>query len=638
MKRKHDASSFQKCVGLGVSDAAVRAILKRLHNTGESSQKSENLEKRFPELLPCLQSITIGNAEIFVTDLEKYLSLLGDRCPAIVSAVEKFVLPQMSREQNEIPGILYLDECTPGNPIRPDNERRSWCVYFTWLPLALLRKEAYWFPVSVLRTDEGVELEGGVANYMKQILLSMEPFFIGCRIGAVMIPTSQVFLLADEAALKLASSSKGASGLKPCLKCQVLSRDRRDVEGYVSICEPDPSRFPPRSEAEVLASLRFLLDCKRQGMAKTKLQKYETLAGCHADEYVWLLDEKLRARMPWSHVLYDPMHVLWNNGIICQEVAYFFDRASILVSNLRENLVAFLQGWKPTRQLGGAFTESQLKKLISKKLLRRDCDYKGDANQTLELLPLLTFYGEKVLLPIHPTLGPETKSLTALCDVANQVLDAKQRPLAAEDLTCLVTKHVRAFLEVYTPDHLRPKHHYACHLQGCMAETKACVDCWVCERKNKTFKAKIAPNLKRLTDFSKSALIRFLEIDLHRMTETPLVASTVGLSKEYVDIGGDLYKVAREIKHNVFGNVRIGDFVLCDEETAFKVLACLQTKKDDTFFLLLQCLLPLEAGNRMRWSNWRLTDRSQVLPLECVNLAMRSSWALESEETVCILR
>ena len=50
--------------------------------------------------------------------------------------------------------LIYLDEITPGNPLRPDNKRKIMAFYASWLELGdRLRLEEYWLTLGVLRTS-----------------------------------------------------------------------------------------------------------------------------------------------------------------------------------------------------------------------------------------------------------------------------------------------------------------------------------------------------------------------------------------------------------------------------------------------------------------------------------------------------
>ena len=50
-----------------------------------------------------------------------------------------------------------------------------------------------------------------------------------------LLQTTELFLVADEGALELSTDIKGASGLRPCLKCDVVSRARDGLPGLASV-------------------------------------------------------------------------------------------------------------------------------------------------------------------------------------------------------------------------------------------------------------------------------------------------------------------------------------------------------------------------------------------------------------------
>ena len=68
-----------------------------------------------------------------------------------------------------------MDEVTPGNVIAPDNRRKSYLVYFAWLPLSLLRRDLLWLPVSVARHDSLQKLSGGLPRFFNHCLQRLQP-------------------------------------------------------------------------------------------------------------------------------------------------------------------------------------------------------------------------------------------------------------------------------------------------------------------------------------------------------------------------------------------------------------------------------------------------------------------------------
>lgn len=126
--------------------------------------------------------------------------------------------------------------------------------------------------------------------------------------------------------------------------------------------------------------------------------------------------------------------------------------------------------------------------LVNKHVLKLHSDYyRGDANQTASLLPLLAYLAE-VTLCDTPELYLECQSLKALNNMANAVLQAKATPQNFDFIRTLQESHLRAFKESYGSDAFRPKHHYNLHVEEQVLRQRMLLGCWPTERKNKTFK------------------------------------------------------------------------------------------------------------------------------------------------------
>ena len=116
--------------------------------------------------------------------------------------------------------ILYCDETTPGNPLRLDQLKKYMAVYCTFKDWGsiMLRHDAMWLPIAVLRTKEIKKVRGGWPSalrlLLRQLLLGDGNIRTGVPIPALgivlYIKVSNV--LADEDALKQVWSSMGANG------------------------------------------------------------------------------------------------------------------------------------------------------------------------------------------------------------------------------------------------------------------------------------------------------------------------------------------------------------------------------------------------------------------------------------------
>ena len=119
--------------------------------------------------------------------------------------------------------ILYCDEVTPGNPLRPDNRRiiHSWYYSIRELGQETLCHAEAWMPLGVLRSVVAKTVRGKMSAVLR-VLLSR--FFVGpdgMSTAGVVLPfpgEPTVFfaklgnILGDEAALKSLWASNGAAG------------------------------------------------------------------------------------------------------------------------------------------------------------------------------------------------------------------------------------------------------------------------------------------------------------------------------------------------------------------------------------------------------------------------------------------
>jgi hypothetical protein len=207
--------------------------------------------------------------------------------------------------------------------------------------------------------------------------------------------------------------------------------------------------------------------------------------------------------------------------------------------------------------------------LFHHKLLRKDSDYKGDAVQTLEILPLLAFFASQELQYCQE-LAPNIQSLVALWHVTTHILNAKQNIDAIHGLQRLQEIHLEYFVQAYSEEKVRPKHHFAGHIEQQALEKGVLLDCFPGERKNKTFKNVLCPNISRLQGFEKAVLLRWLEYDLQSL-ET--FTDNVLLLAQFESIGN--VRVGKGLRC-YWGEIKAGHILLLNETTAVEVLGCTQ--------------------------------------------------------------
>ena len=191
--------------------------------------------------------------------------------------------------------ILYVDEITPGNPLRPDNKRNIMAIYASWLELGdFLRTEEAWLTLGIMRTSIMKTIRGGVSSAVKTVLRAL---FVGSRSmssAGILLPAGDLLFckfhrfLSGEGAGKAVWCCKGASGIKPCIGCKNVvqlaegeeSLTKVDGSGYlVDIACWDTARFDPMSDTDVFTAYDGLVAMQAAGALKGELEREEKARG-----------------------------------------------------------------------------------------------------------------------------------------------------------------------------------------------------------------------------------------------------------------------------------------------------------------------------------------------------------------------
>ena len=123
-------------------------------------------------------------------------------------------------DSNPLTGVLYMDEVTPGNVLRPDNARKVWAIYmgFREYDDNIAFREQFWIPIAVIRNTIANKVAGGISQCVR--LLARSFLFEPCKAAVVgfavdvgspkLLRIQDVEILGDEAALESVRCIKGA--------------------------------------------------------------------------------------------------------------------------------------------------------------------------------------------------------------------------------------------------------------------------------------------------------------------------------------------------------------------------------------------------------------------------------------------
>ena len=236
--------------------------------------------------------------------------------------------------------VVAHDEITPGNVLRPDNARKFTSFYFTFAEFGdfAVRHESVWFHVGVLRSTVVKEVIGGLSCALRLLLRAFTMESHGFTDGVLLPLDSGPTLLfaklrihlGDEAALSQGLSIKGASGIRPCLKCcNVLKKDsglahRRPLD-LVEVSCSDTSRFVQNTDRSVWQQYDRLVALDSHS-SRAEMDRQQKAVGMNINANGVLADMALRPHVgPVSTMTYDWQHTFLSNGVASQEMFMFLE-------------------------------------------------------------------------------------------------------------------------------------------------------------------------------------------------------------------------------------------------------------------------------------------------------------------------
>jgi len=231
--------------------------------------------------------------------------------------------------------VIYVDECQPGNPLRPEKSRCLQCIYFAFVewPAWLLQRSGAWLNLGFIRTPLANTVRGGLSGLMSVLL---QRFFspasdksilhgvtIDTRNGPLVVKAVFVGFLADDACHTHLSSCVGSSGIHVCATCtNVVHRLDADVlgDGLVTAACTDCAAFRPHTNDSIreVADTLAVLHATR---SNTVLKQHQTRLGFKYAPHELLYEPSIRhIYRPVDHCLRDWMHIFLNGGIANTEV------------------------------------------------------------------------------------------------------------------------------------------------------------------------------------------------------------------------------------------------------------------------------------------------------------------------------
>ena len=551
--------------------------------------------------------------------------------------------------------ILYLDEITPGNPLRPDNKRKITALYASWLELGdFLRVEEAWLTLGVIRTDTLKYVQGGIGVAVRHLIRAL---FLGrrslsdCGVAVNNDPPTLFFckflrLLSDEAAGKAVISVKGASGIRPCLDCKNVvalgddvnpSLASTDNTGYlVDIACADSARFDPQTDADLWQAHDRLATLKREPrMTKKQFTLEERASGVSFDEAGLLHDVELRAIFPPSCYARDPMHTMLAGGVMSTEMYAVIRALSAEIPGFSFSTLAAFAG--ATWQFPKCRAKINLPNIFSavrEAATWKDKSFKAGASETLAVIPIVRYFID--LMVPDGSMQSERASFMAACHVVDLMQAVKLQCTAAGLAKLKAATHAFFQLHVaaYGSELVRPKHHYMVgHLTKQAEADVFWLDCFVHERKHQLTKD-ASNHIKNTRAFERSALQMVLAKAMQQMSSIMDSALLPPHAEcpELTAACGERCDVSRDMRAN-FGYFAVGDLLLVGSGACF-VEACVLRGRQ------LQCVvseLQLVDRPTLTTSHWVTTGRAALLPMLPHVCRHASAWFYRQDGIVVAL-
>ena len=623
-------NALQSLAETRISEAGLSRILSKLtkqpaliNDLGTSSSKTMSMEcsamaadilhKIGTEVQLPMESGTVHILKIATP--QAVLSHFVDCAPAFREVV------QITLDQRPLPWrmVLYHDEISGGNVLRPDNRRKVCAIYATFLEFGqLLRNELMWLPIATIKHDTTSAAAGqlsGVLNVVFKRCFGGDSLEAGCMLQ-LREPRLLLFkvsnLLADEAALKATWSVKGASGIKPCLLCKnVVAKGTLKQLHHAYLVEVGSTGPFDYATNEDWYEIADHVAAQAAVVNRGQLELLEKAAGLNFNRHGLMFDPEMRRIIEPTSSTVDSMHVYFNHGIASNETHAFLDSADkvgftykVIHKYLTDAKWAYpsfsaVHALDPAR----VFTEARARS--SKESL------KSMAAELLAVLPLIRQLAAITLASCAP-IAKELASFEAMCACVDvlQKLKVSPTPSLCKELHRLQVEHLRLHVLAYGPvDHIRPKKHYAFHIGGQILRDGMLLDCFALERKHKAAK-QLATTITNGRTFESSILSRLLAAQLASMPESFISDRLLGTKATCPDIAEAIGEESCYVSEHVQCkgmHIAVSDILLVDGQ-ALKVLSCLSCRSG-----LALLVLPFEFVEK--WGHARKWSQSGVVSL-----------------------
>jgi len=522
---------------------------------------------------------------------------------------------------------------------------------FKQLGEEVLCKDHSWMIPIVQRSTSIHDILGGwshmLAKYLHIQLLGAQ----GLRTAGVMLLINGAPLLVyanvqsilpDYDGIRIGWDWKGASGLRPCLRCANVFKKNTDLAARLDNCEEitctDKALLMERTNTEFEEDVDLVTEAGVAYMAgEMTLERFTDIqrsTGQNFNPLGFVADKTLRAHVPPLEVLnQDWVHGILSDGIMGQEMCCFIeadlgvsmaDYEAFMKSDLRFPKHYYTKG----AHLWRVFDEHR-----NKPNSEEPVKIKGDASELLGLYALMRHFVELRFQDLPHELDAQRASFIACCDVVDVILEMKnglEDPRSENGRTRLenaIFTHLRLHIAAYGTQHIKPKHHLN-HALAKQFYLKGVFDAFVGERLHLRVKD-ISERHRNLPHFEAGVLGRVMKQQIGALRDERCLRSS--LRGHVVKSSIERWPLATSLQCASL-TVHVGDFV-CYQLSAGVVSACV-ADDDNQLFVIVNVFQwrGVVTGHSSLWSP---TPLLAVWPANA--LASPRAWYPRGEDFVMIL-
>ena len=479
--------------------------------------------------------------------------------------------------------LLYTDETSCGNQLRPDARRKCQALYFSHsaLPTWYRARQDGWFAWAYVPAEVQNDIGGGLAQLFKTMC---SDFFCGSHnfIDGIMLPSGSEWfelkcgifaVIQDEKAHKECASLKGAGGIRPCIRCKNIVRrvNLPAGEPYMRELESSgPGAFDLHTSATFWETVDAVLHCRDDDDLLVESRKnLQIVAGLTHNEHGIIWDRAFRQIYdPIHHNVEDWMHVFLSSGGVGQyEVSGFveaFEEHGIDPSDF--DAFASKISWPAaSSRFPPRFFQTRMPDDVE-----NHC--RCFASETVMAVQVLALF-VLVVAERSGRLPKHCRSMLLLCQVLAIFCMQDEAVNHTDLLGHALKQHHATFLQIYGRSKCKPKMHFGYHCKDAIGRLLCNLSCFAMERKHREGKS-VALHCGRSEKWTSHMLFRTTAQRLARAGEPEpfqaehLVSPTdapglqVVLASMFPDVGPATFRAsACQTERGFF---RAGDLVVCD--------------------------------------------------------------------------